>query len=200
VQTRTEARRRAIVKAATDLFLEKGYERTSLDDILERSKGSRSTLYKLFGNKEGLLEAIIEETTGEVWATLSDWYGRNPPPTAENMVELGVLFFKAIMAPRALSLHRILVAEGPHIPEGTAQFMKRGPDRNRARLVQWFAEGRDAGHFKSYPPEALAETFMGLVLGDLHLRCMVGQGPVLDERAARSRIEIAVGIFLRGAQ
>src|SRR5688500_10647932 len=53
-----ERRQSAILDAAESLFLEQGYERTSLAEIVKRSGGSLATLYELFGNKQGLLHAI----------------------------------------------------------------------------------------------------------------------------------------------
>lgn len=58
-ECRLDRRRIALVAAAKALFIEKGYEGTTLGDIVERAGGSLSTLYKLFGNKDGLLEAVI---------------------------------------------------------------------------------------------------------------------------------------------
>jgi transcriptional regulator, TetR family len=43
-----------IVKTALELFLEKGYEKTSLSDIVAISGGSLSSIYTFFENKEGL--------------------------------------------------------------------------------------------------------------------------------------------------
>ena len=54
-------RRQAFVEAARALFIEKGFERTALADVVERSGGSLATLYKLFGNKAGLLTAVVQE-------------------------------------------------------------------------------------------------------------------------------------------
>lgn len=53
-----ERRQSAILDAAESLFLEQGYDRTSLAEIVKRSGGSLATLYELFGNKQGLLHAI----------------------------------------------------------------------------------------------------------------------------------------------
>src|SRR3546814_4201594 len=55
-----ERRQSAILDAAESLFLEQGYERTSLAEIVKRSGGSLATLYELFGNKQGLLRAIAD--------------------------------------------------------------------------------------------------------------------------------------------
>ena len=49
-----------MIEAAESLFLEQGYDATSLAAVVKRSGGSLATLYELFGNKQGLLRAIIE--------------------------------------------------------------------------------------------------------------------------------------------
>ena len=56
----------AILVAAEALFIEQGYERTSLAEIVRRSGGSLATLYDLFGNKQGLLHAIAIRWRDEV--------------------------------------------------------------------------------------------------------------------------------------
>ena len=65
---RLDRRKRAIVDAARSLFAEQGYERTTLKDIVDRAGGSLATVYKVFGNKDGLLEAVVFEkaASGEV--------------------------------------------------------------------------------------------------------------------------------------
>ncbi|MCU4580016.1 TetR/AcrR family transcriptional regulator [Acinetobacter gyllenbergii] len=57
---RGEERRFALLLCATDLFLEKGYEAVSLDDIVNHAGGSKTSIYKYFGNKEGLFTAICD--------------------------------------------------------------------------------------------------------------------------------------------
>lgn len=57
---RGEERRLALLLCATDLFLERGYDAVSLDDIVNHAGGSKASIYKYFGNKEGLFTAICE--------------------------------------------------------------------------------------------------------------------------------------------
>lgn len=55
-QTRRGIERRlALLLSATELFLEKGYDAVSLDDIVNHAGGSKTSIYKYFGNKDGLL-------------------------------------------------------------------------------------------------------------------------------------------------
>ena len=59
--SRRDARRHAMLDAALELFLEKGYGAVSLNEVVRRSGGSLSTLYDLFGGKLGLLKACVAE-------------------------------------------------------------------------------------------------------------------------------------------
>lgn len=49
-----------ILKVASEIFLEKGYENTSLQDITKKNKGSLATIYKLFANKDELFCSSVE--------------------------------------------------------------------------------------------------------------------------------------------
>lgn len=50
----------ALLVSATELFLERGYDAVSLDDIVQHAGGSKASIYKYFGNKEGLFKAICD--------------------------------------------------------------------------------------------------------------------------------------------
>lgn len=49
-----------ILDAASDLFLERGYARTTMKDIAERADVARDTVHAIFGNKAGVLTALID--------------------------------------------------------------------------------------------------------------------------------------------
>lgn len=53
-------RQQALLMTAYRLFLEHGYEKVCLDDIVQQAGGSKASIYKYFGNKEGLLFAICD--------------------------------------------------------------------------------------------------------------------------------------------
>jgi len=195
-QARGLARRQAMLDAARDLFLEKGYERTSITDILERSKGSRSTLYEQFGNKAGLLRAIVEEVTSTVWQLLGD---ETAPCTfcEAGLLELGRRFVRSALAPDTIAVYRILVAEGHRVPEITEFFFNSGPRTLERRLAERFRAALsvrdDAGS-----PEEIAQIYLGAVLGDLHVRQVLGLVPQWSDEQIDSHVRIAVGVFLDG--
>lgn len=59
-QARTRLARRAVVDAARALFLERGYQTTTIDAISERSDVPAATVYRLFSSKLGILKALLD--------------------------------------------------------------------------------------------------------------------------------------------
>jgi AcrR family transcriptional regulator len=167
------ARRRAMLEAARALFLEKGFENTSLSDIVDRSKGSRSTLYEQFGNKEGLLRAMVEDQTARLWEAI-DWTEAVPEATDDAIVDLAVRFVKLALAQESVAVYRIVIAEGHRMPEIARLFFESGPELFQQRLADIFRKAQAAGRLKEGRPEIMARAFGGTALGDLHLRRVLG--------------------------
>jgi AcrR family transcriptional regulator len=57
-----------LLKAAADLFCRHGINATGVDAVVEAAGTAKATLYKIFGSKEGLIEAVLEEE-GAAWRT-----------------------------------------------------------------------------------------------------------------------------------
>lgn len=62
--------RRLLIDAATELFAERGFRRTTFEDIAERSGISRGSIPWHFGNKNGLLEAVVDELAAGLFTAL----------------------------------------------------------------------------------------------------------------------------------
>ncbi len=186
-----------MLRAATELFLEKGFERTSLSDIVDRSKGSRSTLYEYFGNKEGLLRAMVEDTAAMVRQNVGiDSVARGM--TEAGLVELGVRFIRAVLAPDAVAVYRIVVSEGRWVSGIAELFYQASVQELESRLSDWFRQARSSGGFKDISPDDLTRLFVGIVLADFHVRHTIGLNPTWDEGEIQRHTKLAVGIFLAG--
>lgn len=59
-------RRKAIVDAAREVFSDKGYVGTTIDDVAERSEFAKATLYKFFKTKEELYLSVLEDVFREI--------------------------------------------------------------------------------------------------------------------------------------
>ena len=183
-----------MLQAATELFLEKGFERTSLCQVVWRSKGSRSTLYEQFGNKEGLLKAMIEAACERVWEVI-DADADSPPLSEDSLVDLGLRIVDAALAPNAVAVFRIVTAEGPRVPGIAEHFFDSGPRILQERLAERF---RKAPTDVTGSPEQMAKVFLGAVLGDFHFRVVVGLAPGPSPEETDAYVRVAVRIFLQG--
>lgn len=196
--SRGQMRRQAMLDAATQLFLEKGYDRTSLSEIVSRSKGSRTTLYEQFGSKEGLLRAMIEDVTADIW-TVVHGDSANQGGSEADLVELGLRFAQAALTARSIAVYRILAAEGARQPAIAQLFFELGPRKLETLVAERFRIAF-SGSGMAAAPERLANTFLGSMLGLFHSRQVLGLAPERDnvEQDLADHVRLAVRVFLDG--
>jgi AcrR family transcriptional regulator len=63
-QARTRLARRAVVAAARELFLERGYAATTIDAVSKVADVPPATVYRLFASKPGILKALLDTSIG----------------------------------------------------------------------------------------------------------------------------------------
>ena len=63
-QARTRRTRAAVIEAARDLFVERGYAATTIEAISDRSDTPQPTVYRLFSSKLGILKAVLDISVG----------------------------------------------------------------------------------------------------------------------------------------
>ena len=82
-ERRKRETREDLLEAAGTLFGQKGYNATSIDDIVEEAGASRATLYAHFASKSALLEALLDQMQTEAlryyeqFGELTDWSRRS---------------------------------------------------------------------------------------------------------------------------
>jgi AcrR family transcriptional regulator len=197
--SRLEARRRAFLDAASATFLEKGYANTTLGDIISRSGGSRQTLYALFGGKQGLFEAIVKRRNTEAFRPLRAG-GRLDRAPEEVLVEIGTHFLRSVLAPEAIGLYRLVVAEGPTMPALSERFWELGPARTITVLGDYFAEQTRRGVLNLADPDLAARQFQGILLGSFHMECLLGMRETPTPEEIERFVTVAVARFLDGSK
>ena len=97
-------RRDAILRAARLCFLDRGFIRTSISDVIALSGGSRATVYDEFGSKEGLFAALIASILDEMrLPEIADG------PPEDVLREVGLAYMAQLMDPEALALYRVVL-------------------------------------------------------------------------------------------
>ncbi len=114
ISPRTAAIRDRFLEAAGQVFLHAGFEKACMQDIVKISGGSLSTLYKLFGNKEQLFEAVLEKGTTDFFGPLEhDLEKMSNEAVRPFLKHFSLHFLAMIMDENSLAFHRLMVLEGP---------------------------------------------------------------------------------------
>src|SRR5688572_22428562 len=107
VRTRSDEKRREIIRVAAEAFQELGYERTSMLTIAERMRGSKQTLYNYFPSKEDLLRAVLDFDVGDV-ADQALEVLHAEKSLRKGLARLGEVYLARQLAPLAISNMRIV--------------------------------------------------------------------------------------------
>lgn len=128
-------RNQAIITAATDVFLQYGFEGATLDMVIERAGGSRSTLYKNFGDKEGLFAAVIADMIDDIFSEPDEKLPHFN--TIESILAFyGSRFLLNVLKPQSISLYRLILGEYNRFPEISHAFFEQGPVKSYRLLTQ----------------------------------------------------------------
>ena len=162
-------RRRAILGAAFEVLMEQGYAGASTLDIATRAKVSKRELYAEFGNKAGILEALIASTAARMQAPLALPDATDRAGLAAILTQYGTTALTELTHPAVLAINRLAVAEAGGKSELGRILDRAGREPNRlapGRLARPRPVGRAAGQRRS---EHHHRQFFSLLFGDL--RC-----------------------------
>jgi TetR/AcrR family transcriptional regulator, mexJK operon transcriptional repressor len=189
------AHRERILGAATDCFLELGFQRTSTAEIARRARVSKRELYTCFKDKRDLLSAMIFKAQDEMQTNLRTlWSSREAPekvlPKAARILQ------DFILSEQFAKLLRIIAAESYQNPEIAKQFYDLGPNRGRKTTAKYLSYQMRQGRLKQGDPIRAADDFLDLVVGaQLMTAMMLGQ--IKGEPQRRNRVKHAVEMFLK---
>ena len=194
---RGEARRDAILQAAREIFLEKGYAGTSMDEVVQRTGGSKASLYKYFGSKEGLFAAMFADRCQAFLANLAI-----PETLSDNLEETLTLFAERVMSasvePERIAMIRALAAEADRFPDLAEMVYASGPRYGLGLLADFLRRHAAAGLIRCDRPEIAAIQFMETLKGHIQWRALLGLPALPDNIDRDAYIANAVRAFLRG--
>ena len=177
-----------ILGAASRVFLERGFERASVEEIAEAASAGKPTIYARFPNKQALFTAAVARLVSRN-ASL-DVLSCGDGSIDERLEALARLILTRLLSPETIGLIRVAVAEARRFPDLATSVGRTGracPMEAVARLFgEWAASG-DIGAWPAFAPEKLHETarrFLDLVVLPMLVRALFGE----DLSALRAEI------------
>jgi TetR/AcrR family transcriptional repressor of mexJK operon len=159
--------RTAVASAATTLFLHKGYQGTSIDDIAAAARVSKRSVYNNFGDKRRLFTEIVlgatptaAQFTEQLVASMVD--AEDFPAALRSLARRHLA---AVAQPQVLRLRRLIILEAAQFPDLAAEYCQRAPGRVIDALTVAFATLHRRGELHAPDPKRAAEHYSYLVLG-----------------------------------
>ncbi|MEU6586587.1 TetR/AcrR family transcriptional regulator [Nocardia sp. NPDC046763] len=163
---RSARKQQAILTAAGAVFLDKGYDGASMDEVATRAAVSKQTVYKHFTDKDRLFRETVLATTDRIDAMIDLVAGSltDTEDVERDLSELARRFLAALMAPDVLATRRMVIASANRFPDLGRDWYDRGFGRVLETLTASFARLAARGHLRADDPAAAAEHFVGLLL------------------------------------
>jgi len=201
---RKNARPAELLAAALEVFVERGFAATRLDDVAARAGVTKGTLYLYYPSKEDLLKAVVRSGLVPVVREAESLAQTFPGPTSALMRNLARVWWSAIGATPLGGIAKLVIAEAGNFPE-VAKLYHEEVIRPVSELIGRLLErGIAAGEFRAVDPDYMPRIAMApLVMLNLwmHSFSRHAQAPVDPERYLSTYLDLLLaGLACPGTQ
>lgn len=194
---RPEARPSEIVAAALDLFAEKGFAATRLEDVASRAGLSKAAIYLYFKDKTALLMAVVEDAVGAKLDFAQTAAANHSGPVAPLFADLLSLIAGHVNQSRLPDIIKLVVGESRAHPEIGRAYLDNVVNRALPLFQDLLQRGIEAGEFRAVDTPLAVKGFVApMLLGALWKSVFepIGAAPLDVEALARQHADI----FLKG--
>ncbi|WP_422743454.1 TetR/AcrR family transcriptional regulator [Mycobacterium sp. WMMD1722] len=192
-----EATRGAILRAAGEVFLARGYERSSMAQIALQSGVARRTLYNHFPGKRALFDEAIARLWGQM--SLNPVIAATSGPRSPNEVlyAIGLAIVNFWSRPEAIAIVRLAIWESPRLYEMGVSFLNGATEPARGAVKHYVRRLSRLHDFRIADPDFAANQFIDILLGEVVLgRIASSRGETIDQDRRGYVVREAVALFL----
>lgn len=165
---RPDARPAEILAAALDLFTERGFSATRLEDVASRAGLSKASIYLYFKNKTSLLTALVQAMVGPNIALASAIIGEHRGPVAPLLRQLLAVLSGRMTATRLPDLIKLVISESRAHPEIGRFYLENVIGKALPLFQSLIERGIASGEFRPVDPSLTVKCLMGpMLLGAL---------------------------------
>jgi len=163
-ERRKEARPQELLAAAIELFVERGFASTRLEDVARRAGVSKGTLYLYYANKEDLFKAVVRQsivpTIGAAEASVAEFEGHS----AELLRHVIMSWWHRIGATKASGISKLILAESDNFPELARFYQQEVMTRGIRMMSTMLERGVRRGEFRAVDIPQTAQVLIAPLL------------------------------------
>jgi len=194
-----DRKRRAILGAASVVFLREGYAGASMDEITALAGASKATVYRYFTDKQTLFSELVVTTVTAVSDPVQAEVLRlgDSGSLEAGLRDLARRLLAAITAPELLGLRRLIIGEAGRFPALGQAFYEQGPARTIRNLAGLLTRLAGEGLLKIDHPLAAAEQLNWLIAAEpLNRAMLLGDNQPFTPAELTAHADAAVTTFL----
>ncbi|RYC29060.1 TetR/AcrR family transcriptional regulator [Lichenibacterium minor] len=185
-----------LIEIAAAMFMERGFDATTVDAVAEAASVGKATLYARHRDKAALFAAVVQRQIDR-WLSVSAMEVPGPDERIEDVLaEMGRRMVAAILVPEAIAINRIVTAQAIRFPELAHRAHREAWQRSNASIATVLDHFVADGQIAVEDSEMAADLFLSLVVGRLSRLAMLGIA--IDPGQVDRRVEAAVAVFLHG--
>jgi len=190
-------RQRDVLDAALRLLVEEG-DALTMNAVARRASCSKETLYKWFGDRDGLITATVRWQASKVAVAPVERGRLDAASLRERLKQFAVNWLRVISSDTSIALNRIAVS---HAGSGKSKLgqivLENGRLAMGRRLKPVLEAGRDRNLLAFDDTETAFRTFFGLIARDVQIRLLLGDRLTLGAAEIARDAERATQQFLR---
>ena len=180
----------AILDAAAEVLAERGFP-APIEEVARRAGVSKQTIYNHYGSKTELVRTLVDRRRSLLTATIDT--APAGQATEVTLTAYATAIIEVIMSPASLQLTRMAITTASEMPDLARAVYEAGAKASNADLAAFLARRPE---LDISDPEQAADVFMGMAMGRLQTRLLLGvEGFSADE--IRARASEAVAKFVR---
>ena len=163
-ERRKDARPQELLAAALDLFVERGFASTRLEDVARHAGVSKGTLYLYFTNKEELFKAVVRENIvpalGEAEDIISTFEGHS----ADLMRCVVMGWWERLGATKASGIIKLVMSEAGNFPELAQFYQEEVINRSSTMIASMFERATARGEFRPIDVNVMTQVLIAPML------------------------------------
>ena len=197
-RAQAEARHDQMLDAALDLFLARGFEQTTMEEVASAVGMTKRTIYAKYADKAALFRASVARAIARYTVPVEDIRATETGDLETTLIAVAQLRIANLMTPEGIRLQRVLNAEAYRFPGIFDLFAERAAQPVIAYLADLLRRKAGAKSIAATEPERAAVAFMGMVVGPATRSIVAGSAIAPAELEAR--IRFSVRLFLDGVR
>jgi AcrR family transcriptional regulator len=164
-----------VLEAALSLLVAGG-DKLTMNGVARLARCSKETLYKWFGDRDGLLVATVQWQAAKVGVPKLDRAHLDAPALRRAVEDFGRALLTVLASENSVALNRVAIAHaGTTVPDLGAIVLENGRREMGRRLKPVLEAGRSVGLLRFADSEDAFRTFFGLVVRDVQIRRLLGE-------------------------